>query len=242
MFSVISDNLIKRYGKKEVFRDINFSYNGAYCIGIQGPNGSGKSTLLKCLSGLIRPSHGNLLWSFNEHNIDLSMIRYYIGFSGPYIHLYQELSVYENLAFIKSLRSDIAPDKQNITRKEKEQHNLTNKSKELNYSEPSESRFSPLFRSLDTLTSFMEINHLLESPYGVLSSGQQQRVKLAVALAASPPILMLDEPGTNLDTDGQECISKLIEFQKNAGGMIFLASNREEELALCDFRIKLSIN
>jgi len=208
MFRIECHDVGKFYGKTEVFRRVNFRFEGASVIGIQGPNGSGKTTLLKCLAGLLRPSEGTVVWHENGEPIEQRVIRYKIGFTGPYIQMYHELTVLENLTFIRSLRDNID--------------------------------FPPFASGLPGLMASLEINPLAKRSFGTLSSGQQQRVKLAGALVSSPPILMLDEPGTNLDSDGTVLVQKIVEHQRSSGGMVVLASNRQDELAHCDAYITLS--
>lgn len=71
------------------------------------------------------------------------------------------------------------------------------------------------------------------------SSGMKQRTKLALACCASSPILLLDEPTSNLDTQGVDWYLSLIErFGKNK--MIIVGSNQEHEYGFCKNR--LSIN
>ena len=70
--------------------------------------------------------------------------------------------------------------------------------------------------------------------FGKLSTGQQQRLRLASALSHNPAILFLDEPGSNLDEKGREVIKKTVEDFKRAGKIVFIASNSRDELALCD--------
>lgn len=79
-----------------------------------------------------------------------------------------------------------------------------------------------------------------EQPYGLLSTGQRQRLKLAAALLHSPSVLMLDEPGSNLDKQGFDLLIKLIENQTRAGGIVILASNQPQELSLCEQIIDLN--
>ncbi len=54
-------NLSVYYGEKEAISNINLSLPEGKIIGIMGPNGSGKTTLLKCMTGLLKPSSGNVL-------------------------------------------------------------------------------------------------------------------------------------------------------------------------------------
>ena len=70
--------------------------------------------------------------------------------------------------------------------------------------------------------------------FGNLSSGQQQRIKLAAAILYKPQILFLDEPGTNLDRKGHELIASIAQEWKRENRMLLLATNDPQELELCD--------
>lgn len=71
-------------------------------------------------------------------------------------------------------------------------------------------------------------------PYGKLSTGQQQRLRLAAALFHQPDILLLDEPGSNLDKAGKSLVTDIAEsFQNTPARLLIIASNNPEELDLC---------
>lgn len=70
--------------------------------------------------------------------------------------------------------------------------------------------------------------------FGNLSSGQQQRVKLAAAILYKPQILFLDEPGTNLDQKGHDLIESIAREWKEENRLLLLATNDPQELDLCD--------
>lgn len=78
------------------------------------------------------------------------------------------------------------------------------------------------------------LNHVANHPFGKLSTGQQQRLKLASALFHNPDILLLDEPGSNLDEAGRTLISEIVEQFQSSQKMLILASNNPDELDLCD--------
>jgi ABC-type multidrug transport system ATPase subunit len=76
--------------------------------------------------------------------------------------------------------------------------------------------------------------------YGSLSSGQQQRLKIASAILHQPTALLLDEPGSNLDEAGTKMIAEVIMMWRSPGKLAILASNDARELDLCDRSILVS--
>jgi ABC-type multidrug transport system ATPase subunit len=197
MIHLSVDSLQKRYGNHVVLRDLNFSCNTTI-LGIAGVNGSGKSTFLKCCTGLAKPTSGSINWTLDQNEITPSDMKLRVGFAAPYIQLYEELTVTENLQFL---------------------HDLQN----------SRGNFNP-----ETILTRFDAEHLAEKLYGNLSTGQQQRVKLASSIIKNPPVLVLDEPGSNLDIAGKQLVEKLVSDCRDDGIMVLLASNQSDELDLCD--------
>lgn len=76
-------------------------------------------------------------------------------------------------------------------------------------------------------------------PLRALSTGQRQRVKLAYATLHDPGVLLLDEPGANLDEAGRAVVQKVVASQR-ARGIAIIASNDLRDLALADERLALS--
>jgi heme exporter protein A len=71
------------------------------------------------------------------------------------------------------------------------------------------------------------------------SSGMKQRLKLAQALIHNPPLLLLDEPGCNLDSKGMKVVENVISAQRQRG-MTVIASNEKREVDYGDRVINLS--
>jgi ABC-type multidrug transport system ATPase subunit len=70
-----------------------------------------------------------------------------------------------------------------------------------------------------------------------LSGGMKQRLALAIALLADPPVLALDELTSNLDRDGQSSFLQMLAAQKQAGRTLLFASHRPEEVELIADRV-----
>jgi heme exporter protein A len=71
-----------------------------------------------------------------------------------------------------------------------------------------------------------------------LSSGQKQRAKYIVSTIHKPPILMLDEPTSNLDRSGREAVATVVQTQRDRG-ILVIATNEEEEYKFGDHLVQL---
>ena len=198
MISIEAAQLSKRFGPKVVLQELTFSHDKGI-LGIRGPNGSGKSTLLQCLAGLLRPSSGKITWSIDEQTIPRQEITGYLGYAAPYISLYAELNIVENLQFLSRIRK-----------------------------KPLETV------ALNDILETVELDHVREEPYQNLSTGQQQRARLASALFMNPKVLFLDEPGSNLDEKGKNVVRNILDNARNDQKLVVLASNNRDELQQCD--------
>lgn len=76
--------------------------------------------------------------------------------------------------------------------------------------------------------------HVADQPFGTLSTGQQQRLRLASALFHQPTILLLDEPGSNLDQEGRALVNNIVHSFQSDNKLLIIASNNPDELNLCD--------
>lgn len=93
---------------------------------------------------------------------------------------------------------------------------------------------------LDALAELCEFDHkTLMKPIANFSSGMKQRVKLCLAAFTDTPILILDEPLTNLDKSGALVFQNILDnYTQNR--LLIIASNREDEYGICNRFIQLS--
>ena len=96
-------------------------------------------------------------------------------------------------------------------------------------------RFKPLQSgiSLDKLIGLMYLEKSRQQLVREFSSGMKQRLKLALALYADAPLLLLDEPTTNLDATGVAWYQEHVQATR-AGRTVLLSSNVAAEYAFCD--------
>ncbi|MDX1637290.1 MAG: ABC transporter ATP-binding protein [Balneolaceae bacterium] len=200
MISVQAENLSKRFGSTRVFENLCFTFASGV-QGVGGPNGSGKSTLLRCLSGLLRPTGGTVSWHVGDHTQAPNSIKKDLGYVAPYINLYHELSIRENLELILQLRKQQVPEDR-----------------------------------IHSISSRLQVDDLMSTAFGDLSTGQQQRARLTCTLSYDPAILILDEPGANLDEQGRLAIRNILDEYRSRDHdrMVLLATNNPDELSLAD--------
>jgi len=103
-YSIQSQNLSKLFGRRLIFKDINFNWSEKGIFGISGPNGSGKSTLVKIVAGLIAASSGKIIHKNSDDEIIPEKLHNHIGFVSPYLVLYEEFSAWENLKIFANIR------------------------------------------------------------------------------------------------------------------------------------------
>jgi heme exporter protein A len=202
-YSVQLENLVKYFGRRLVFSEMNFSFSSGGIYGISGPNGSGKSTLVKIISNIISPTRGKVIHKLDDQNITQENLHNHIGFVSPYLFLYDEFSAEENLVHFSNIRG-------------------------INF-EKERSDFL-----LNKLNLFDRKDDLVRG----YSSGMKQRLKFLFALLHRPQLVILDEPTSNLDSDGKEKVYELIKEEAKSN-LVIIASNEDSDLQLCKETINI---
>jgi len=186
---IIAENLAKIYGERIIFKHVSLEVESGDIFIVTGANGSGKSTLLKSLIKMISVNAGDIVYH-DDNGAVISLLPSTLGLCAPYLNLYLNFTLTENLEFFSSLRE-----------------------KELN------------IKWIERSGIMTRKNEILKN----YSSGMLQRARLLFAIAHEPEILLLDEPGSNLDSDGFEFVKEIISFQQKSGKITLIATNDDRE-------------
>jgi len=192
------------YGKEEVLKGINLSVRRGEFVGLAGPNGSGKTTLVRVISGFLPPRSGELIYRGRP-------------FSGwP-------------AGELARLRAVVPQNRGGEIDLPVEDLVLLGR---LPHFRPLQWRPSPADRAAaDRALEATSTSSFRERNFRALSGGEQQRVLIAVALAAEPELLILDEPTLHLDLGYQQEVFRLLRTLHRERGMTILAVLHDLNLA-----------
>ena len=209
--SILSlQNISFSYDKTPVLRDISYEFEKGKMYCIIGKSGAGKTTLLSLLSGLTKPSEGDIFYDGKSiTKIDKYTFRCkYIGVVFQSFNLITKYTALENVI----LSMDVAGYK---TKNKKD-------------------------RALQLLDSVGLDEDEANRRVLKLSGGQQQRVAIARALSYDPDIILADEPTGNLDRDTQKDIMDIFRELADQGKCVILVSHSPDVAAMCDERYELT--
>ncbi len=102
---IVIENIAKKYNRRIIFENVNSSVQSGQSLAITGYNGSGKTTLMKIIAGLISSDKGEVKYLKDERLLSSKDIQESLGYVGPYLQLYDNLTAYENLNFAAQMKS-----------------------------------------------------------------------------------------------------------------------------------------
>ncbi|GLR45429.1 type I secretion system permease/ATPase [Mesorhizobium amorphae] len=191
--------------QKVLLRDVSFRLEAGEALGIVGPSGAGKSTLARHLAGVMQPSRGTV----RLDGADLShwgrdALGDHIGYLPQDIELFSD-----------TVAANIGRFKTNVDQEVIEA-----------------ARLAGVHDMIIRLPQGYETQ--IGEGGAVLSGGYRQRIALARAVFGTPNLIVLDEPSSNLDADGDRALSECAIELKRRGSTVIIVSHRPSTLANVD--------
>jgi len=191
--------------KTPVIKGLNLVIEKGDIVGVLGPSGAGKSTLARALLGIWPTANGAIRLDGAEvFNWDREHLGRFIGYLPQDIELF-EGTISENIARF----GEIDPEKVVEAAKMADVHELI-------------LRFPDGYDTVIGATG------------GNLSGGQRQRIGLARALYGNPVLVVLDEPNSNLDEQGEAALEKALLRLKQKQATVIIVTHRSSVLSRVD--------
>ena len=199
------ENVSFAYGEEQILSDVSLSVKKGEILGIHGRSGSGKSTLLKLLMRFYDPKSGSI--KINGEilpNINTRSLRDNMAYITQQTYIFNE-TIEEN---IRLARRDATLEEIMEAAKKASIHDFI------------------LSLPQGYQTKMTELG-------GNLSDGEKQRIGIARAFLHNAPIILLDEPTSNLDSLNEAMILKSL-LNVKSEKLIILVSHRQSTMAICD--------
>ena len=203
--SLIAKGLHKQYGSRMVVNDVDIWVNRNEVVGLLGPNGAGKTTTFYMITGMIKPTRGDIFLDDKKITLDpmYKRARKGVGYLAQEPSIFSKLTVENNLKLVLEMRKDLSSQEQ----KEK----------------------------LDSLLNDFSISSLRGNKGGTLSGGERRRVEIARSLCMDPDFILLDEPFAGVDPIAVEEIQSIVNSLKQRNiGVLITDHNVRETLSITD--------
>jgi branched-chain amino acid transport system ATP-binding protein len=208
-------DLTIHFGGVHALDGVNLTARTAEIAGVIGPNGAGKTTFFNCLSGLLTPDRGEIV--FDGHRLNGSPAtrgRHGLGRTFQTPKLFGTLSVLDNLVF--GCRTADSSRREYVF-------------------DPGLRRLSHEERAA-RLCRMVGYRGDLGAPAGSLPFGDLRTVELARALCAAPSLLMLDEPASGLDVSQAEDFVELLRTLSDLGlSILLIEHDMSLVMGICDY-------
>lgn len=192
--------------EKQLLSDVSFALRSGEAVGVIGPSGAGKSTLARALVGAWPHVRGKI-------KLDNAVLEHWSSESlGKHIgYLPQDVELFDGSIAVNIARFDLNATAAQVLEAAK------------------------AAGAHDLILSLPE-GYLTRVGEGgmALSAGQRQRIGLARAFYGNPFLVVLDEPTSSLDSDGEEALTEAILNVRRRGGVVVVIAHRPKALESVD--------
>ena len=177
--------ITKRFGGLTAVNNVSFGVGERQILSVIGPNGAGKSTLFKLIASFLKPTSGEVLFKGER----ISNLAPHIAARKGVVRTFQETTIFRNM----SVRDNVIIA-----------HHLRSKASLLGYflgtsvARRDEQEFG---RSADEILGFLGLSAIAQETARNLPHGHLRALGIAIGLATSPAVLLLDEPFAGMNHD-----------------------------------------
>jgi branched-chain amino acid transport system ATP-binding protein len=206
-------NLHLRFGDRVVLEDVSLAFEEGCLSGIMGPNGAGKTTFFNVLTGRYKPDRGQVLLAGADitGRSPQAIARLGVARSFQIMSLFDEYTVFENVAVaLPALRA-------------RARNPLVQA-----YGDPA------LVAEAHAVLGMVGLAERADDLAKSLPYGARRALEIAVALAAKPKLLFLDEPTAGLGSDGRAQLANLVAKLKGAATIVIIEHDMQFLFSLAE--------
>src|SRR5207245_4887103 len=210
-----------RFGGIVALDGVSLDLNRGEILGMIGPNGAGKTTLFNCISGVIRPDHGSILFETNDLTYAPPHRRAQLGIA----HTFQNLQLWGSMTVQENLM---------VPMDALGRRNTFSDALYLPFSAYAERASRERARAI---LHVLELDRHARTLAADLPAGIQRRVEIARALAIGPRLLLPDEPAAGLDAQKTARLAELLHAVRQTIHVSMLLVDHDMSLVLraCDY-------
>jgi branched-chain amino acid transport system ATP-binding protein len=203
-------NVSKHYGDYRALQEVSLSFREGEVVAIVGPNGAGKTTLVNVLTGLLKPTHGDVL--FRGTSIagvgPVRLAKLGMARAFQLVHIFPELTVSEAIASAV----------------------ISQQNRNLDFWRNA-STIEPVRQRVEEVARIFGLQNRLDWLASYLSQGEKKLLDIASAFALNPQLILLDEPTSGISTsDKRPLMDTLMDAAKKAGIKTMLLVEHDMDL------------
>jgi branched-chain amino acid transport system ATP-binding protein len=212
--------LTKRFGGLVVTDNIDLGIRRHETHALIGPNGAGKTTLIGQLSGALAPDRGRVLFDARDVTGLSAHERARLGFARSFqiTSVFHHFTVRDNVALAVQARSGSS----------------------FRFWKPVAAE-RPLYAAASGILQQVGLEAMAERMAGTLSHGEHRQLELALAMATSPQLLLLDEPTAGMGPEESERMVALVERLKQSYTILLVEHDMDAVFRLAD-RISVMVS
>jgi branched-chain amino acid transport system ATP-binding protein len=211
--------LTRAFGGLIAVNDVNFAVGPAEIVGLIGPNGAGKTTVFNMLGGALVPTSGHIVFDGADCTGMPAHRMARLGIT----RTFQITSVFPSLSTIDNVRCATYRTKR------------TGWPGALLRTRAWRAEEDEVSAKAHETLAFVELDRRADVLADALSYGEQRKLEIAIALAAAPRLLLLDEPAAGLNPDeGARLITMIRRIQDRGIAVLLVEHHMRVVMGVCD--------
>ena len=206
-----TEELTKQFGGLTAVDHVSFEVDRGETRAVIGPNGAGKSTLINCITGMLEPTSGRVV--FDEQ--DITGMEPHVAVQTGISKSFQTASIFPNMTVKENVElAALAAEHGSF---------------QLNFMRKRET-LDEVHRISERMLDAVELLGRREETAGSLPYGDKRRLEIAIALASEPEMLFMDEPTAGMSPEETNSTVDLIEDLQDDLGLTILIVEHDMEI------------